>query len=95
MFDQRELSADRSISQLALYVAVGAVGISMLTYSVSRDEGSSLTKWIGSLTTENTNAWEQRNLMRSDIADRAATDRHLFASGEKARGFELRTPEYV
>lgn len=78
---------------LALYIALGVVGLSIATYSVSRDEGSSLTKWIGSLTSENVNAWDQRNTLRTEIAERAAVDRNIFTSSGNRRGFELRTPE--
>lgn len=80
---------------MALYIALGAMGLSIATYSVSRDKGSSLTNWIDKLTSENVNAWDQRNTLYTDIADRAAADRHLFVSGERGKGFELRTPEYV
>ncbi|KUI67479.1 hypothetical protein VM1G_02798 [Cytospora mali] len=80
---------------LALYVALGAIGFSMVTYSVSRDKNSSLTKWIDSITTEDLNAWEQRNTLRTDIAEKAAVDRHVFSSGQKERGFELRTPDLI
>lgn len=71
------------------------MGLSITTYSVSRGENSSLTKWINNFTSESANKWDQRNTLHMNIAERAAADRHLFISGEKARGFELRTPEYV
>ncbi|ROV89961.1 hypothetical protein VMCG_10089 [Cytospora schulzeri] len=67
----------------------------MATYSVSRDDNSTLSKWIDSITSESVNAWDQRNALHMNIAERAAADRHLFVSGEKGRGFELRTPELI
>lgn len=84
---------------MALYLSLGAIGLSMVTYTVSRPgedgEPGSLSKWIDSFRAESLPTWEQRNNMRTDMMEQAAADRHMFLSVEKAKGFELRTPEYV
>lgn len=81
--------------QLGLYISLGAIGLSMFAYSISRDENSSLAKWIDSFRAESQQTWEYRNTLRSDLKDQAARDRHLFATSQKDPGYELRTPEYV
>ncbi|KAL1861748.1 hypothetical protein Daus18300_008717 [Diaporthe australafricana] len=80
---------------LALYFALGAVGASMFTYSISRDEDSSLGKWIDSFRVDYAKTWEQRNTLRSDLKDQAARDKHLFLTVQKEPGYELRTPELI
>lgn len=67
----------------------------MFMYSVSRDEKSSLARWIDSYRSESQKTWEYRNTLRSDIKEQAARDKHLFSTSQKDPGFELRTPEYV
>lgn len=84
-----------TISQLGLYLALGAAGLSMFMYSISRDEKSSLAKWIDSYRSESQKTWEYRNTLRSDIKEQAARDKHLFSTSQKDPGYELRTPEYV
>lgn len=84
---------------MALYLSLGAIGLSMLTYTISRPgedgEPSTLSNWIDSSRTESLTTWAQRNNLRTDMMEQAAADRHMFATVEKAKGFELRTPEYV
>lgn len=84
---------------MALYIALGAIGFSMATYTVSRPgkdgELSSLAKWIDGLRADYQHTWEERNTLRTNIKDQAAADRHTFQTVEKSRGFELRMPEYV
>lgn len=83
------------LSQWALYLALGAVGASMFTYSISRDENSSLGKWIDSFRIDYAKTWEQRNTLHSELQGQAARDKHLFLTVQKEPGYELRTPEYV
>jgi hypothetical protein len=67
----------------------------MFVYSISRDEKSSLAKWIDSYRAESQKTWEHRNTLRTDISEQAARDRHLFTTSQKDPGYELRTPECV
>jgi hypothetical protein len=67
----------------------------MFMYSISRDDKSSLAKWIDSYRAESQKTWEYRNTLRSDIKEQAARDKHLFLTSQKDPGYELRTPEYV
>lgn len=67
----------------------------MFMYSISRDEKSSLARWIDSYRSESQKTWEYRNTLRSDIKEQAARDKHLFSTSQKDPGYELRTPEYV
>lgn len=83
------------MSQLGLYLSLGAIGLSMFMYSVSRDENSSLYKWVDSFRAESQKTWEYRNTLRSDLKEQAARDKHLFQTSQKDEGYELRTPEYV
>lgn len=87
--------ANTSLPQLGLYIALGAAGLSMFMYSISRDEKSSLAKWIDSYRAESQKTWEYRNTLRSDLKEQAARDKHLFSTSQKDQGYELRTPEYV
>ncbi|KAG8169508.1 hypothetical protein KVR01_000253 [Diaporthe batatas] len=80
---------------LGLYIALGAAGLSMFMYSISRDEKSSLAKWIDSYRAESQKTWEYRNTLRSDLKEQAARDRHLFSTSQKDQGYELRTPELI
>lgn len=83
---------------MALYLALGAIGLSMFTYNISRPgkdgEQPSLSKWIDSYRAESQDTWEQRNTLRSNMMDQAAADRHTFLTVEKAE-YQLQTPEYV
>lgn len=83
--------------QLALYVALGAIGSSMAIYGISRpsEDGapSALHKWIDDYRQAEAPKWAERNTLRTDIFDQAAADRHMFASVEKKRSFHYRTPE--
>lgn len=85
--------------QMAMYIALGAIGLSMFTYSISRPgkdgEDPKLSKWIDGFRAQSQQTWEHRNALRTDLKEQAAADKHLFYSVEKAKGFELRTPEYV
>ncbi|POS75338.1 NADH-ubiquinone oxidoreductase 17.8 kDa subunit [Diaporthe helianthi] len=80
---------------LGLYIGLGAAGLSMFMYSVSRDEKSSLSKWIDSYRAESQKTWEDRNTLRADLKEQAARDRHLFSTSQKDQGYELRTPELI
>ncbi|KAI7783147.1 NADH-ubiquinone oxidoreductase 17.8 kDa subunit [Diaporthe eres] len=80
---------------LGLYISLGAIGLSMFAYSISRDENSSLAKWVDSFRAESQKTWEYRNTLRSDIKDQAARDKHLFQTSQKDPGYELRTPELI
>lgn len=84
---------------MALYISLGAIGLSMFTYSISRPgkdgEQSSLSKWIDSYRAGAQDTWEQRNTLRTNIKDQAAADRHTFNTQEKTGGYEVRMPEYV
>ncbi|KAK7744908.1 hypothetical protein SLS53_003141 [Cytospora paraplurivora] len=77
----------------SFYGALGALGFSIALYSVSRDENSSLSKWIDSFRLAKVNAWEERNTLRLDMYEKASVDKHLFLTDVKAGKFELRTPE--
>lgn len=84
---------------MALYVALGTIGLSMAGYSVSRPgkdgEPSSMSKWIDSYRVNSQQSWEERNTMRTNIKEQAAADKHLFQTVQKSKAFELRMPEYV
>ncbi|KAF3769224.1 hypothetical protein M406DRAFT_355219 [Cryphonectria parasitica EP155] len=84
---------------LGLYFALGALGLSMFTYSISRPgkegEASKLSQWIDSYRAQSQQTWEQRNTLRTDLKEQAAADRHLFNTVEKSKAFDLRTPELI
>lgn len=83
---------------MALYISLGALGLSMFTYSVSRPgkdgEQSKLSMWMDSFRAQSQQSWEQRNTVRTDALEQAAADKHTFYSVEK-RGIDPRMPEYV
>ncbi|PSR79439.1 hypothetical protein BD289DRAFT_375458 [Coniella lustricola] len=84
---------------MALYVALGALGLSMFTYSISRPgkdgEEPKLSKWVDGFRARSQETWEHRNALRTDLKEQAAADKHLFYSVQKAKAFELRTPELI
>lgn len=78
---------------MGLYLSLGVVGLSMFAYSVSRDENSSVAKWVDSIRAGSQKTWEERNTLSTNIRDQAARDRHILGTSQKDPGYELRTPE--
>lgn len=91
------LNAD-NVLQAAFYVAVGAVPVSMIAYSMAQPgkdgEPSSLSNTINSLSNLG-KTWETRNHVRTAAIEQAAHDKHLFLNAGRNQHIELNYPEYV
>ena len=85
--------------QRSFYVTIGTFASCYVLYRLTKaNEESGSPSWISNLIqkwTPSEQVFEQRNAIRTAVMEKAASDRHLFASQGPRETFELKQPEYV
>ncbi|PWY72508.1 NADH-ubiquinone oxidoreductase 178 kDa subunit [Aspergillus sclerotioniger CBS 115572] len=81
----------------SFYVTIGTFASCYVLYRLNKaNEESGSPSWISNLIqkwTPSEQVFEQRNAIRTAVMEKAASDRHLFASQGPRETFELKQPE--
>lgn len=83
---------------MQFYIAVGAIPVSYIIYSISRPSQDGEKGWVGNLIQKYANLseeWETRNALRTAAIEQAAHDKHLLYNAPRNRHIDLKFPEYV